>query len=107
MDGNAQSLQPKETFTKAPAVAFDPDAAPPDSVRARFPGEEPPAGLRIGDLGPGDESEPHIRPLEETARKEAQVPEGPRRDDDVEDEVLFAPVGGHQPNLSSRAATAS
>jgi pyruvate formate lyase activating enzyme len=61
MDHNAQSLQPKETFTKAPAVAIDPDATLPEPVRARFPGEEPPVGLRIGDLGPGDESEPNIR----------------------------------------------
>ena len=50
-----------ETFTKAPAVAFDPDATPPESVRANFPGEEPPLGLRVGDLGPADETEPNIR----------------------------------------------
>jgi len=61
MDDTSQPAQPTETFTKAPAVAFEPDATLPDPVRAHFPGEEPPAGLRIGDLGPGDESEPNIR----------------------------------------------
>ena len=50
-----------DTFTKAPGVAFDPDATIPAPVRAHFPGEEPPVGLRVGDLGPGDESEPNIR----------------------------------------------
>jgi pyruvate formate lyase activating enzyme len=61
MDDTSQPAQPTETFTKAPAVAFEPDATLPEPVRAHFPGEEPPAGLRIGDLGPGDESEPNIR----------------------------------------------
>jgi pyruvate formate lyase activating enzyme len=50
-----------ETFTKAPAVSLDPDATTPKPVRAHSPGEEPPVGLRVGDLGPGGESEPHIR----------------------------------------------
>jgi pyruvate formate lyase activating enzyme len=50
-----------DTFTKAPGVAFDPHATIAAPVRAHFPGEEPPAGLRVGDLGPGDESEPNIR----------------------------------------------
>jgi pyruvate formate lyase activating enzyme len=51
----------RETFTKAPAVPFDPDATPPTPVRAAFPGEEPPEGLRLDDLGPADETEPNIR----------------------------------------------
>ena len=50
-----------ETFTKAPPIAIDPDASAPSPVRAHFPGEEPPDGLRVDDLGPGDESQPHIR----------------------------------------------
>ena len=50
-----------ETFTKAPSVPFDLGARPPLPVRATFPGEEPPPGLRVGDLGPADESEPNIR----------------------------------------------
>jgi pyruvate formate lyase activating enzyme len=50
-----------ETFTKAPSVAIDPDAETPAPVRAHFPGEEPPEGLHVDDLGPGTESEPHIR----------------------------------------------
>ena len=50
-----------ETFTKAPAIAIDSDAVMPAPVRARFPGEEPPSGLRVDDLGPGDESQPNIR----------------------------------------------
>jgi pyruvate formate lyase activating enzyme len=41
-------------------VAFDRDARPHVPVRAAFPGQEPPQGLRVGDLGPGDESEPNI-----------------------------------------------
>jgi pyruvate formate lyase activating enzyme len=51
----------RETFTKAPSVAIDPDAAIPSPVRAHFPGEEPPHGLNVDDLGPGTVSEPHIR----------------------------------------------
>ena len=51
----------RETFTKAPGVPFDPDARPPVPVRAAFPGEEPPRGLHVDDLGPADESEPNIR----------------------------------------------
>jgi pyruvate formate lyase activating enzyme len=51
----------RETFTKAPAVEFDAEATPPVPIRAAFPGEEPPQGLRMSDLGPGDESEPNIR----------------------------------------------
>ncbi len=50
-----------ETFTKAPEVEFDPNLAVPERVRAHFPGEEPPAGLRMEDLGPGTEAEPNIR----------------------------------------------
>jgi pyruvate formate lyase activating enzyme len=50
-----------ETFTKAPTVAIDADAATPVPVRAHFPGEEPADGLHLDDLGPGTESEPHIR----------------------------------------------
>jgi pyruvate formate lyase activating enzyme len=42
-------------------VEFDPGASPHMPVRAAFPGQEQPEGLRIGDLGPGDESEPNIR----------------------------------------------
>jgi pyruvate formate lyase activating enzyme len=61
MDRDSQPDRPRETFTKAPDVAFDPDAATPEPVRANIPGEAPPDGLRIDDLGPGSESEPHIR----------------------------------------------
>ena len=61
MDSEPHTPPSRDTFTKAPAVAFDPDAEPPEPVRAPFPGEDPPDGLRIGDLGPGGESEPHIR----------------------------------------------
>jgi len=61
MDDNSQPVEPTETFTKAPAIAIDAEAIAPEPVRAHFPGEEPPPGLRVGDLGPGDESEPHIR----------------------------------------------
>jgi pyruvate formate lyase activating enzyme len=50
-----------ETFTLAPAVELDPDAAASQPIRAHFPGEEPPAGLRIDDLGAGEESQPQIR----------------------------------------------
>jgi pyruvate formate lyase activating enzyme len=62
MDPKHQSRRSPETFTKAPAVTFDRDEARPEPIRARFPGEDPPAGLRIGDLGPGPESQPQIRP---------------------------------------------
>jgi pyruvate formate lyase activating enzyme len=51
----------RETFTKAPPVSIEPDAKPPEPVRASFPGEEPPAGLGLTDLGPGGENEPNIR----------------------------------------------
>jgi pyruvate formate lyase activating enzyme len=61
MDDEPHPADSRETFTKAPAVSFDPNAARPEPVRARFPGEEPPEGLRVGDLGPGGESEPQIR----------------------------------------------
>jgi pyruvate formate lyase activating enzyme len=61
MDHESDQPDGPETFTKAPAVSFDPDAARPEPIRARFPGEEPPDGLRAGDLGPGGESEPNIR----------------------------------------------
>ena len=61
MDDSTRTSGSRETFTLAPAVSFDPDATTPEPVRARFPGEEPPAGLRVGDLGAGTESEPHIR----------------------------------------------
>jgi pyruvate formate lyase activating enzyme len=61
MEDKSHPTGARETFTKAPAVSFDPDATPAESVRANFPGEEPPVGLRVGDLGPGDESEPNIR----------------------------------------------
>jgi pyruvate formate lyase activating enzyme len=61
VDDSSQPAHPTETFTKAPSVSLDPDGVAPEPVRAHFPGHEPPVGLRIGDLGPGDESEPHIR----------------------------------------------
>jgi len=61
MDDKTHLRGSPDTFTRAPAVEFDPDAMTPEPVRAHFPGEEPPAGLRVGDLGPGVESEPHIR----------------------------------------------
>jgi len=51
----------QETFTKAPEIGFDYEATAPTPIRANFPGEEPPEGLRIDDLGPGDASEPYIR----------------------------------------------
>jgi pyruvate formate lyase activating enzyme len=61
MDDEPRSPHRRETFTKAPSVPFDPDARPPLPVRAAFPGEAPPQGLRVEDLGPADESEPNIR----------------------------------------------
>jgi len=61
MDDTSRPPGRPETFTKAPPVAFDPDLAPVQPLRAHFPGEEPPEGLRVGDLGPGSESEPNIR----------------------------------------------
>jgi pyruvate formate lyase activating enzyme len=48
----------RETFTKAPAVPYETGTAV-EQVRARFPGREPPQGLRVEDLGPADE--PNIR----------------------------------------------
>jgi len=62
MDEKTHPRGSPETFTKAPAVEIDPDAVTPEPIRAGFPGEQPPAGLRISDLGPGDESQPNIRP---------------------------------------------
>jgi pyruvate formate lyase activating enzyme len=50
-----------ETFTLAPDIGFDPEGKPHQPVRAAFPGEQPPEGLRVDDLGPGEESEPNIR----------------------------------------------
>ncbi|MGA2513995.1 MAG: AmmeMemoRadiSam system radical SAM enzyme [Candidatus Limnocylindrales bacterium] len=61
MDDRGHTESP-ETFTRAPSVSFDPGATPAEPVRAHFPGEEPPAGLRLQDMGPGSESEPNIRP---------------------------------------------
>jgi pyruvate formate lyase activating enzyme len=61
MDDDTYPTDRRETFTKAPPVPFDPDARPHRPVRAAMLGEEPPAGLRIDDLGPADESEPRIR----------------------------------------------
>jgi Pyruvate-formate lyase-activating enzyme len=62
MDHDTHSPDRRETFTRAPSVPFDPNARPPVSVRAASPGERPPEGLRLGDLGPADETEPNIRP---------------------------------------------
>jgi len=62
MDDRTSPMDRRETFTKAPPVPFDPEARPQQPVRAAMPGETPPAGLRIDDLGPADESEPRIRP---------------------------------------------
>ena len=62
MDHDTHSPDRRETFTRAPSVPFDPNAKPPVSVRAASPGERPPEGLRLGDLGPADETEPNIRP---------------------------------------------
>jgi pyruvate formate lyase activating enzyme len=62
MDDKTNLRGSPETFTLAPAVEFDPDGIAVEPIRAHFPGEEPPAGLRVGDLGPGDESQPQIRP---------------------------------------------
>jgi len=61
MEDQTRTRDAHETFTLAPAVDFDPDAAAAAPIRAHFPGEEPPVGLRVGDLGPGDESQPQIR----------------------------------------------
>jgi pyruvate formate lyase activating enzyme len=61
MDEKTHPRGSPETFTKAPVVEMDPDAMTPEPIRAGFPGEQPPAGLRVGDLGPGDESQPQIR----------------------------------------------
>jgi pyruvate formate lyase activating enzyme len=61
MDDKTHLRGSRETFTLAPAVELDRDAIATAPVRAHFPGEEPPIGLRIDDLGPGVESEPHIR----------------------------------------------
>ena len=61
MDPSSRPGHHLETFTKAPEVEFDPNLAVPERIRAHFPGEEPPTGLRIEDLGPGAESEPNIR----------------------------------------------
>jgi pyruvate formate lyase activating enzyme len=61
MERDYQSPGERETFTKAPAVEIDESAEVPAPIRAHFPGEEPPAGLRVDDLGPGLESEPNIR----------------------------------------------
>jgi len=60
MEPDAHPGRP-ETFTKAPDVEFDANLAVPERIRAHFPGEEPPVGLRIEDLGPGAETEPYIR----------------------------------------------
>ncbi len=62
MTDDSRSPNRHETFTRAPAVPFDPDARPPVPVRAAFPGEEQPQGLRLADLGPAGETEPNIRP---------------------------------------------
>jgi pyruvate formate lyase activating enzyme len=51
-----------DTFTRAPAVGIDSDASPAEQIRARFPGQEPPEGLRLSDLGPAPECEPGTRP---------------------------------------------
>lgn len=61
MDPDSNHGQHPETFTKAPEVELDPLSVVPEPVRAHFPGEEPPPGLRLEDLGPGTEAEPHIR----------------------------------------------
>ena len=61
MDDKSLPAHAPDTFTRAPSVALNPDAPLTSPVRAGFPGEEPPIGLRVGDLGPGDESEPNIR----------------------------------------------
>jgi pyruvate formate lyase activating enzyme len=50
----------RETFTKAPTVPYE-TGATVEQVRARFPGQEPPEGLRIEDFGPADASEPNVR----------------------------------------------
>ena len=61
MDDKTHVRGSPETFTLAPAVEFDADALTPEPIRAHSPGEEPPAGLRVSDLGPGGESQPQIR----------------------------------------------
>jgi len=50
-----------ETYTRAPDVDAQPDARPHQPVRAGFPGEDPPEGLGLDDLGPGGEEEPNVR----------------------------------------------
>jgi pyruvate formate lyase activating enzyme len=61
MDDTTHPPGGPETFTKAPAITIDPEATTPEPIRARNPGEEPPQGLRVHDLGPGTEAEPNIR----------------------------------------------
>jgi pyruvate formate lyase activating enzyme len=61
MGTDPQDRGSRGTFTRAPAIRLDPAATPPEPVRAAFPGEEPPEGLRLADLGPGGEGEPSIR----------------------------------------------
>jgi pyruvate formate lyase activating enzyme len=61
MEDKSHPARTPETYTRAPSIALDLDATLTPPVRANFPGEEPPQGLRVGDLGPGDESEPNIR----------------------------------------------
>jgi pyruvate formate lyase activating enzyme len=61
MDSKSRDRRSRDTFTRAPAVRLDPQASSPEPVRAVFPGEEPPEGLRLTDLGPGGEGEPNIR----------------------------------------------
>ncbi len=64
MDENAapaRGITTPETFTKAPPVEEDPVAVLPAPIRAHFPGELPPEGLRIADLGPAGEAEPTVR----------------------------------------------
>jgi pyruvate formate lyase activating enzyme len=61
MGDKRQRHRRRETFTKAPTIRLDSKANPAEPVRAAFPGEEPPEGLRVTDLGPGGEGEPNIR----------------------------------------------
>ena len=61
MDDESKTADVRETFTLAPTIAIDPYATSPVPVRAHFPGEKPPEGLRLSDLGPGGEAEPYIR----------------------------------------------
>ena len=61
MDQSTGDRSRRETFTRAPEIQIDEKATAPTPIRAAFPGQEAPEGLRLADLGPGSEGEPNIR----------------------------------------------